>query len=61
MDRESMASLRLDKRLAGRRGWIAPEELVAELENLADATDKILGDDDGDEAVEEAAASGLPD
>ena len=35
-------SLRLDRRLVGRRGWIAPEELERELAALPDVSDKIL-------------------
>lgn len=41
MDRESMQRLRLDRRLIGRRGWIAPAELERELEALPDVSQKI--------------------
>ena len=69
MDQESMASLRLDKRLALRRGWISPEELAQELEALPDSADKILVAEDDDAAdteesapePESAPAPGLPD
>ncbi len=41
MDDESLKKLRLDKRLIGRRGWIANEELQSALEALPDSSDKI--------------------
>ena len=41
MDEESMRNLRLDKRLAQRRGWVGAEELERELQGLPDAADKI--------------------
>ncbi len=33
--------LRLDRRLLGRRGWIAPEQLEQELSELADSSQKM--------------------
>jgi hypothetical protein len=41
MDDESLKKLRLDKRLVGRRGWIAAGDLQSALEALPDASDKI--------------------
>ncbi|MFP6622616.1 MAG: hypothetical protein VCC20_03980 [Myxococcota bacterium] len=41
MDRETISKLRLDKRLASRRGWISPDDLDRELEALPDASSKI--------------------
>jgi hypothetical protein len=41
MDDESMKKLRLDKRLTGRRGWIASKDLQSALDALPDASDKI--------------------
>jgi hypothetical protein len=41
MDRETISKLRLDRRLALRRGWISPDDLEAELAELPDVSDKI--------------------
>ena len=35
-----MKKLRPDRRLTGRRGWMAPEELARELERLPDVAAK---------------------
>jgi hypothetical protein len=40
MDRESMKSLRLDRRLIRRRRWISAKELASELEQLPDVSHK---------------------
>jgi hypothetical protein len=40
MNRESMAKLRLDRRLIRRRGWISDEELESELGALPDSAEK---------------------
>ncbi len=40
MVHRSMENLKLDKRLAGRRGWIEPEELERQRESLPDVEDK---------------------
>ena len=60
MDRESMAKLKLDKRLARRRGWIAQEDLQQALEDLPDAADKVrrLGDEAPAEATEPVPPAG---
>lgn len=42
MDRETLARLRLDRRLIRRRGWIAEEDLAKELEKLPDVADKAV-------------------
>ena len=41
MDRKSTKNLRLDRRLAGRKGWISPADLEKELSALPDVSDKI--------------------
>ena len=38
---DSARNLRLDRRLARRRGWINPQELERELSELPDVSDKI--------------------
>lgn len=40
MHDDSVQKLRLDRRLSGRRGWIADEELSRELERLPDVAAK---------------------
>ena len=52
MENESLEKLRLDKRLIGRRGWVAEDELKRALEALPDTSDKIapLPVDDSDES-----------
>jgi len=40
MVHESMANLRLDRRLLRRQGWIRPEQLRKELEALPDVVEK---------------------
>ena len=52
---DSARNLRLDRRLARRRGWIAPEELERELSELPDVAGKIRPPED--EPTEAAAAS----
>jgi hypothetical protein len=37
---DATKQLRLDRRLAGRRGWIGGDELARELERLPDIADK---------------------
>ncbi len=49
MDRESQRKLRLDRRLIGRRGWIAEKELSKELEALPDAADKQMPPEEAEE------------
>jgi len=46
MNRRSLENLRMDRRLAGRGGWISRAELGRKAEGLPDASEKI--------AVEEA-------
>ena len=55
MNNESIAKLRVDRRLHRRRGWIASEELQRELEALPDVADKIRSPGE-DEASAEGAA-----
>lgn len=40
MQESSRKALRFDRRLVGRRGWTAPEELEKELAGLPDVADK---------------------
>lgn len=40
MVHESLRNLRLDKRLLRRRGWLTPQELESELEQLPDVAAK---------------------
>ncbi len=46
MDRESMARLRLDRRLIRRRRWISAEDLERELEQLPDSAHKATRGDE---------------
>jgi hypothetical protein len=41
MKRRSLEELRMDRRLAGRKGWISKKDLAGEAENLPDASEKI--------------------
>ena len=41
MKKQSLEKLRLDRRLAGRRGWISKADLAGEAEGLPDASEKI--------------------
>ena len=41
MDRKSTEKLRLDRRLLGRKNWIAPKDLEREMEALPDVSHKI--------------------
>jgi hypothetical protein len=51
MNRRSLEQLRMDRRLAGRKGWLSREGLAGEAADLPDASGKIA-------AQEEAPASG---
>jgi hypothetical protein len=37
---DALRNLKLDRRLASRRGWVKPDELTAELAALPDVSDK---------------------
>jgi hypothetical protein len=41
MNRRSIEKLRMDRRLAGRKGWISKADLTGEAEALPDASGKI--------------------
>jgi hypothetical protein len=41
MNRRSLEKLRVDRRLAGRKGWISRTDLARETEDLPDASGKI--------------------
>ncbi len=41
MNRQSLEKLRMDRRLAGRSGWISKADLAGEAEALPDASGKI--------------------
>jgi len=55
MDRKSVEKLRLDRRLASRRGWIAADELARELEALPDVSDKVAEPEPEPESAPSAA------
>ena len=64
--RDGKAHLRLDRRLARRRGWISETELSKELESLQDVAEKgelvdIPGgpSDEGDEETEAPSETGF--
>ncbi len=56
MNRDSVAKLRLDRRLLGRRGWLTSEERARALEELPDAAAK--GVTIGDAADERSGSAG---
>jgi hypothetical protein len=65
MKRKSLEKLRLDRRLAGRHGWISTADLTAEAEALPDASEKIAPKeaqpDPGEvDAVQPEAGSKIP-
>jgi hypothetical protein len=41
MNRRSLENLRMDRRLAGRRGWVSKAGLAGETAALPDASEKI--------------------
>ncbi len=41
MNKRSLEKLRMDRRLAGRKGWISKADLAREAESLPDASEKI--------------------
>jgi hypothetical protein len=47
MDRESMARLRLDRRLIRRRAWISAKDLEKELASLPDVSHKAAPQSEG--------------
>ena len=53
MNNESIAKLRIDRRLHSRRGWIDEQDLQRELDALPDVSDKIMPPEE-DEPTEEA-------
>jgi len=63
MDNESTSKLRLDRRMARRRGWIDKAELAREIDSLPDISSKVAGGDDPEAAAEPVAAPspGLPE
>ena len=46
MKKQSLDKLRLDRRLAGRRGWISKADLAEEAKGLPDASEKIAVKED---------------
>lgn len=58
MNQKSLERLRLDRRLVGRRGWIAPEELERALEALPDVSHKAQTEAPEAEREREAEPSG---
>ena len=59
MLKDAIASLKLDRRLAHRRGWIDPAESAAALEGLPDVAEKGMRGEDVD-APEPGAATDQP-
>ena len=41
MNKRSLEKLRMDRRLAGRKGWISKADLAGEADSLPDASEKI--------------------
>ncbi len=41
MNKQSLEKLRMDRRLAGRKGWTSKADLAGEAESLPDASEKI--------------------
>ena len=41
MNRRSLENLRMDRRLAGRNGWMSRADLAGEAEALPDASEKV--------------------
>ncbi len=60
MDRKSLERLRLDRRLVGRPGWIAPEEFERELAALPDVAHKVAPAAEPDEAGGSPEAAPTP-
>jgi len=61
MDKESIAALKFDVRMARRREWVDPEELEQELASLPDCADKIQEPTDDSAAPAAADSSPSPD
>jgi hypothetical protein len=65
MNKQSLKKMRLDRRLAGRRGWISKADLAGEAEAFPDASEKIAAEeaqpDPGEvDAVPPKAGSEIP-
>ena len=65
MKKQSLEKMRLDRRLAGRSGWISKADLAGEAEGLPDASEKIAEEeaqpDPGEvDAVPPEAGSEIP-
>ena len=62
MVHDSMRNLKLDKRLARRRGWVEENELETALEGLPDVSEKVelVRVDEPAEASAEAPPPGSP-
>ncbi len=65
MNKQSLKKMRLDRRLAGRRGWISKADLAGEAEAFPDASEKIAAEEtqpDPDEvdAAPTEAGPGIP-
>jgi len=45
MKKQSLEKMRLDRRLAGRRGWISKADLAGKAEALPDASEKIAAEE----------------
>ena len=65
MNKQSLKKMRLDRRLAGRRGWISKADLAGEAAAFPDASEKIAEEEaqpePGDvDAVPPEAGSEIP-
>ena len=61
MNKRSLEQLRLDRRLAGRSGWISKAGLAGEAEGLPDASEKIAErEDEPDPGDIDSAPPGVP-
>ena len=54
---DAIRNLKLDRRLASRRGWIEEKELGEALEALADTTDKIAPEEPAEPPASPAGAA----
>jgi hypothetical protein len=57
MNRQSLEKMKLDKRLAGRRGWVSNNDLALEAEKLPDASAKVAEKTEAAEAGESDTSS----
>ena len=56
MNRRSLEKLRMDRRLAGRKGWMSRADLARKAEGLPDASGKIAEEEEAEPDPGEADA-----